>query len=110
MASLAKKVDGFVKENKKADACAFTVLMAKESDEAKTKLKNLAKEHKLEIPLTINVDKGTVDKYKLNPKVKHTILVFKKKKVAATFALNEITEKDVEAIIAAAKETIAASA
>jgi hypothetical protein len=109
LTSLVKKVDDFVKENKKADACAFVVMTGKESDEAKEKLKGLAKEHKLEIPLTINVDGGLKEKLKLNDKVKNTILIYKKKKITANFALNEITEKDVESVITAAKDAVTSS-
>jgi len=106
LTSLVKKIDAHVKENKKADAKAFVVLLAKESDEVKGKLKGLAKEHKLEIPLTISADPGINGKLKLNEKVKNTVLVWKGQKVTANFALNEITDKDVESIVAAAKETV----
>ena len=109
MTGLVKKIDTFVKDNKKASAQAFVVLMQKDSEEAKTKLKNLAKEHKLEIPLTLSADDKITDKLKLNSKVKNTVLIWKKAKVTDSFALNEITDKDVETILAAAKEAAASS-
>lgn len=106
LVSLAKKIDAVVKENKKADACAFVVVMQKASDESKAKLKKLAKDQKLDIPLTLSADPEIGKKLKLNSKVKNTILIWKKQKVAASFALNEITDKDTEAVIAAAKAAI----
>ncbi len=109
MTGLVKKIDAFVKDNKKANAAAFVVLMQKDSDEAKAKLKSLAKEHKVEIPLTISADPKIADKLKLNSKVKNTVLIWKKQKVTDSFALNEITDKDVEKILAAAKETASSS-
>jgi hypothetical protein len=105
LTGLVKKVDAFVKDNKKANASAFLVLMQKDSDEAKAKLKSFAKENKVEIPLTIAADSKIPDKLKLNSKVKNTILIWHKQKVTDSFALNEITDKDVEAILAAAKAT-----
>ena len=109
MTGLVKKIDSFVKDNKKADAQAFVVLMGKDSEDSKAKLKSLAKEHKLEIPLTISADDKIADKLKLNSKVKNTVLIWKNTKVTNSFALNEITDKDVEAILAAAKESAASS-
>ena len=106
LASLVKKIDTVVKDNKKADACAFVVLLQKESDESKAKLKKLAKDQKLDIPLTLSADPKIGEKLKLNQKVKNTIIIWKKQKVAANFALNEITDKDTEAVVAAAKSAL----
>jgi hypothetical protein len=110
LAGLAKKLDAFVKDNKKANAEAVVVLLGKPDDAAKAKLKKLAKDEKLAIPLTISFDKGaTVDVQKLNEKVKTTVLVYKEKKVTANFALDKISDKDVEAVIAAAREAAGAA-
>ena len=100
---MVKKVNGFVKKNQKSGATALLVLMGKNSDETKAKLKKLAKDHQIKFPLSINVDQGTAKKFKLNEKVKNTILIYKKKKVEANFALNKITEKDVTTVLTAAK-------
>jgi len=109
LTGLVKKIDAFVKDNKKANAAAFVVLMQKDSDEAKAKLKSLAKENKLEIPLTIAADAKIHDKLKLDTKVKNSVLIWKNQKVTDAFALNEITDKDVEKILAAAKESASSS-
>jgi REP element-mobilizing transposase RayT len=109
LTGLVKKIDTFVKDNKKVDAAAFVVLMQKDSDEAKAKLKSLAKENKIEIPLTIAADDKIHSKLKLDPKVKNSVLIWKNTKVAESFALNEITDKDVEKILAAAKESASSS-
>jgi hypothetical protein len=109
LTSLVKKVDTFVKENKKANAAAFLVLMQKDSDESKAKLKKLAKDTQASIPLTINADEGTLKKLKLDSKSKHTVLIWKKQKVTANFPLEEISDKDVEKVISSAKETVASS-
>ncbi len=104
MTGLVKKIDAFVKENKKADAQAFVVYLGKDGDEAKAKLQKLAKAEKLEIPLTINLDPSTRKAFKLNEKVKNTVLVYRKKKVTANFALNEVGEKEIDSVLKAAKE------
>jgi len=78
--------------------------MAKDSDETKAKLKKLAKDHQLEIPLTICVDKSTTGKFKLSDKVKNTILIYRRKKVEANFALNKITDQDIAKIVETAKK------
>jgi hypothetical protein len=109
LTGLVKKIDAFVKENKKANAAAFVVLMQKDSEESKAKLKKIAKDNKLEIPLTIAADPNIPDKLKLNSKVKNTVLIWKKQKVADAFALNEVTDKDIEAVLKAAKEAVSSS-
>jgi hypothetical protein len=105
LTGLVKKIDTFVRENQKASASAFVVLLGKPTDEeAKAKLKKVAREGKIEIPLTITADRDATTKtLKLNDKVKHTVLVYKGQKVVSNFALDKIEEKDVEAVLAAAK-------
>ncbi len=106
---MVKKVNGFVKENKKSSATAFMVFMGKKDDATSAKLKKMAKDEKIEFPLTINAESGTAKKFKLNEKVKNTILVYKGKKVEASFALDKITEKDVASILEAAKKMVSTS-
>jgi hypothetical protein len=106
LTGLVKKIDGFVGENKKAGAAAVVVFTAKESDELKAKLKKLAKDEKLELPLTINADGKTGERFKLDAKAKVTVFVYKAKKVTASFAFSEIGEKDIQAVLAAAKEAV----
>ena len=109
MTGLVKKVNGFVNENKKSSATAVVVFLGKETDALKAKLKKLSKDEKLDIPLTINADGTTAEKFKLNDKVNVTVLVYRNKKVTANFAFNGIKEKDIEAVLASAKETAASS-
>ena len=81
------------------------VLLQEDSKETRAKLEALAKKHKLTIPLTINAKgKEGPRGFKLNDKVKHTVLVYKGKKVAANFALNDLNPDSVKAIVAAAKK------
>ena len=107
LTGLVKKIDTFVKEDKKS--AAFITTLEKKSDETKAKLKKLAKDEKVEIPLTIADDSGIGKKLEINDKVKNTILIWKGHKVTANFALNEIREKDVEEIVKAAKEASSSS-
>jgi hypothetical protein len=108
LTGLVKKIDAFVRENKKSDAKAFVVLIGKDDEETRGKLKKFAKDEKLELPITVSADKAaTVKTLKLDEKVKSTVLVYREKKVVANFALDKIGEKDVEAILAAAKENLA---
>ncbi len=74
------------------------VLLSDEKD-SDSKLRKLAEKHKLKLALTINkTGKKAPKNFKINDKVKHTVLIYKGKRVKANFALNEITEDDVKEI------------
>jgi peroxiredoxin len=104
LTGLVKKLNAFVEENKERKAAAVVIFLGKDTKEAQEGLKKLAKEHKLEIPLTINADAEVVKKYKLNEKVKNTVILYRDKKVTGNFAFDEVTEKEIQAVLKAAKE------
>jgi aspartyl/asparaginyl-tRNA synthetase len=108
LTGLVKNVNGFVHDNK--GTAAFVVSLEKETDDAKAKLKKLAKDEKIVIPLTINADKETPKKFQLNDKVKYTVLVYRDKKVTANFALNTLAQKDIDTVLDAAKAALKAKA
>ena len=82
---------------------AFVVLMNADERGTKKKLKELAKQHKLELPLTYNIDRQTAQRFKLSERVKYTVLVYEKKRVISNFALNKIGMKELKEITASVK-------
>lgn len=102
MTSLVKEIDKLASGNKKA----FVVLLTDDKEAAKGKLEKIAKDGSVKnVPLCVNADGAKAPAaYKVNEKVKHTVLVYKGKKVTANFALDAISKGDVEAIAKAAKE------
>jgi len=103
LTGLVKELGALLKDKK--DAAAFLVLQDKDQKGAAEKLDKLAAETKATFPLTVAMDgEKSPSGFDLNPKVKHTILVYKNKKVLSNFALNEITEKDLKAVVEAAKK------
>ena len=108
LTSLVKKVDAFVKENQgQKNMAAFVVFLEEDKTKLEPKLKELAEQEQLSIPLTIAIDGVQGPKsYKLHPDVKTTVLVYKEKKVQANFALQKVEKEDVEKILAAAKNML----
>jgi len=105
LTGLVKEVESALKDKK--NTTAFLVLQEKDQKAASDKLNKLAAETKATFPLTVAEDGDkSPSGYDLNPKVKHTILVYKDKKVVNNFALNEITEKDLKSIVEAAKKNM----
>jgi hypothetical protein len=103
LTSLVKEIGETLKGKK--NTAAFLVLQEKDPKAASEKLNKLAAETKATFPLTVAEDGDkSPSGYDLNPKVKHTILVYKDKKVVSNFALNDIAEKDLKAIVEAAKK------
>ena len=103
LASLVKAVDGVQKTSK--GSAAFVVLLDKDEKAGAEKLKKLAVETGASIPLTVNkLGEKSPEGYDLNAEVKKTILVYKDKKVVSNFALNSLSEKDIQAIADAAKK------
>ena len=103
MTSLVKEIDKAAQEN--SGAQAFIVYLSENNKENKEKLEKLAKETGVKVPLTINAEgKDAPAAYKINSKVKHTVLIYSKKKVESNFALNEISEDSVKEIAGAAKK------
>lgn len=113
MAGLAKAIDKFVAENKEKRAASFIVLLDENTEANREKLAEFAKKHELATPLTIALEgaKGP-GAYKLNAEVPITVLVSKKNKVQANFALaasadEEARKKEVADILAAAAKMLA---
>ena len=102
MISLVKEIDKLSQKNRSAGA--FVVLLNATERETRAKLKKFAKTDKIQIPLTYNVDKSAPKKFKLNESVKHTILIYKSKRVLRNFAFNKISEKDLKEISKATSE------
>jgi len=77
LASLVKKVNDTVEQNKAKRMAAFVVLLG---DDAKSKaddLKALAETEKLSIPLTIAVEQPNgPEAYKISPEADQTILLY----------------------------------
>jgi hypothetical protein len=105
LTGLVKEVESALKDKK--NTTAFLVLQEKDQKAASDKLNKLAAETKATFPLTVAEDGDkSPSGYDLDPKVKHTVLVYKNKKVVNNFALNEITEGDLKAIVEAAKKNM----
>lgn len=104
---MVKKVDAFVKENQEKEMAAFVVFLEEDKTKLEPKLKELAAQEKLSIPLTLAVDGVQGPKvYKLHSEVKTTVLVYKEKKVHTNFALQKVEKEDIEKILTAAKNML----
>ena len=106
MASLAKELEKVVAQNK--ETFGVVVLLDENTDATGQKLKDFAARNGLSnVALTVN---GSGPKppgfYKINPEVKHTVLVGTGKKVVHNFALNEVGAGDLPAIVSAFKEVL----
>jgi len=113
LARLAKATDKFVADNKEKRAAAYVVLLDDNTEANQAKLAEFAKKYDLAVPLTIALEgaKGP-DAYKLNPGVPITVLVVKKNKVQANFALaasadDAAQKKEIDDILAAAAKALA---
>jgi len=112
LASLAKAIDKFVADNKEKRAVAFVVLLDEDNEGNQAKLAAVAKKNDLTIPLTLAGDgaKGPAA-YKLNAEVPITVLVARRNKVQANFALaatadEEAQKKEISEVLAAAAKLI----
>jgi hypothetical protein len=102
LTSLVKASDKFISTHKGMKG--FVVVVG-DREKLQDQVKDLASKQKLAIPLTFladGPDGKTAQKYKLNPEVAHTVLVYDKKKVTTNFALQKIRAEDVKAVTAAA--------
>jgi hypothetical protein len=86
----------------------FVVLLDDDKDGAATKLKEFRTKNGVKkVALTVNGGGAkSPGGYKLNPKVKHTILVYEKKTVLKNFAVNALGAKEIKAIAVAAKTAL----
>jgi hypothetical protein len=106
LTGLVKQVDKVVAGSKQG--IAVVVLLDDKKDAAVAKLKALREKNGLsKVALTVNGG-GTKSPggYKLNPAVKHTVLVYTKKKVLHNFATNTLSAAEAGQITAAAKKVL----
>lgn len=104
LASLVKDIDKTVKSSK--NGVAFVVHMEKDTKGSAEKLKKLAEAHKLgKVALTTNKSgEKSPPGYKIDDKVKYTILLYEKKKVVKNFALNKIDDDTRKKIVEETKK------
>ena len=105
MTGLVKEAEKLVKGNK--DSVGLVVYLT-DKKEAPEQLKQFAAKHKIEtVALTVNKSGSKAPPpLKLDAKVKHTILVYKGKKVVHNFAYNKITKDDVKQFVEKAKPVL----
>ena len=103
---MVKELDKVVKGSK--NGVGVVIQMTDDKAGAKKKLQEFAKANGIgKVALTVNKAGTKSPKgYKISDKVKHTVLVYKKKKVVHNFALNKLDEKSVKEIVAAAKKVL----
>ena len=104
LASLVKDIEKTVKGSKKG--VSFVVHMDDDTKGSAEKLKAFAKANGLsKVALTTNKSgKKSPAGYKINDKVKYTILLYEKKKVVKNFALNKIDDASRKKIVAATQK------
>ena len=110
MAGLVKELDKVAQKNK--NTISYVVLLKDESDATKKTLAAFAKSNKLAaVDMTVNKTGSKPPKgYKLNPDVKHTILMYSRNKVVANFALDKIDAAATKKVVAAATKALGAAA
>lgn len=112
MTGLVKAIDKFVADNKEKRAAAYVVLLAENNAANQAKLADLAKNEGLSVPLTLPADGAAgPPSYKLHAEVPITVLVAKKNRVEANFALaatadEEAQKKELSNILAAAAKVL----
>ena len=110
MAGLVKELDKVAKKNK--NSFNYVVYLKDDVDAAKKTLVAFAKTNKLAaVDMTINMGGSKSPKgYKLNPDVKHTILMARGNKVVANFALDKIDPATTKKVVAAATKLLTSKA
>ena len=112
MTRVVKAVDKFATDNKGKRMVGVVVLLGENNEANQAKLAELDKKEGLSVPLTITVDGASgPSAYKLNAAVPITVLVARKNKVQANFALaattdEEAQKKEISEILAAAAKMI----
>ena len=102
LASLVKKVDKAVGENKDKKMAAFVVLLSEDPDTAETKLKEFAKKHKIKnVPLTIYEGIAGPEVYKVSKDADVTALLWLGQTIKANhaFAKGKLKKAGVKAIM-----------
>ena len=100
LASLVKKIDDKIGENKKLKA--FVVILSKDAEKTSSELKKLAETSAIQhVPLTMLGDLGGPPDYELSKDAAITVLMWNKQKVAVNHAYKgELTAKEIDAITA----------
>ena len=115
VASLVKQLDGLVDSpakngrGKKEGKHSFVVLLTEDPDAGSKKLEQVAKKQEIKnIPLTIFDRKSGPKGYKISKDAEVTVMFWTNRKATHNFAFakGELTKKDVEKIVAAAKENL----
>ena len=108
LAGLAKEIDKVAVANK--GSISYLVYLNGEKDKAKQTLASFAKTNKLTaVDTTVNASGIKAPKgYKINPEVKHTVLVYSGNKVVANFAFDKVDEKLTKKIVAASEKAFKA--
>jgi hypothetical protein len=109
---LLTKLDDAVAAHQKAELCAFAVFLSKEyTDEATRKtlvkqLEDVATKFK-QLVISVGGPDGP-EKYNLSAAADVTVLLYSRSKVVANFAFgkDKLTDKDVEAVLAAVEKMV----
>lgn len=106
MAGLVKQLDKVAARSK--SSMSYVVYLHDDVKEASKRLAVFAKENKVQaVDLTVNKSGAKSPQgYKLNPKVKHTVLLYEKNKVVGNWALEKIDKKSVTEVLAAATKLL----
>jgi hypothetical protein len=99
-------VDAYTKKHEKKFLSAYGFFTEGDIKSLRPKLEAISKKRKLTIPLTFADNKKEIERLKLNPKVKYTILVYKERLVKANFAVDKIDLNLVMKIIESAENSL----
>lgn len=102
LASLVKKIDAKVGENKDQRMAAFVVLLTDDPDAAEPKLKALAKKHGIKnVPLTLFDGVAGPPRYKIAKDADVTVMMWKRVVVKANhvFADGKLDKQGIEKVV-----------
>ncbi|GAB4150857.1 MAG: hypothetical protein Tsb009_25930 [Planctomycetaceae bacterium] len=102
LASLVKKIDAKVAENKDQRMAAFVVLLTDDPDADEAKLKALAKKHGIKnVPLTLFDGVAGPPRYKIAKDAEVTVMMWKRISVKANhaFAKGKLDKKGIDAVV-----------
>lgn len=107
MTGLVKQIDKIVSDS--TNSVGVVILMNDDKAGSANKLKKYGQENGLKkMELSVNLSGAkSPGRCKINPAVKHTIVVYEKKTVVENFALNKIGESETAKIAAAFKKLVA---
>ena len=102
LASLVKKIDAKVGENKDQRMAAFVVLLTDDPDATETKLKELAKKHSIKnVPLTLFDGVAGPPRYKIAKGADVTVMMWQRASVKSNhaFATGKLDKKGIDAVV-----------